>query len=80
MNAEPLTCDNCDRECAMLTEGTGECCLCADASHLCSWCEGNRDREDEHAYERFCESFYGGEVETLDQQHRRLHEEKRKLS
>jgi len=42
--------------------------------------QAHEDAANERNYERFCESFYGGEIETQDEQHRRLHEEKRRLS
>ncbi len=42
--------------------------------------EEYEESRNERAYEAFCEAFYGGEIETLDQEHVRLWEEKRRLS
>lgn len=40
----------------------------------------HEENQNERRYEQFCEAFYGGEVITMDEQHRRDWEEKRRLS
>ena len=39
----------------------------------------HEERQNERAYERFCEAFYGGGVETQQEQYQKAWEEKRRL-
>lgn len=51
-----LTCDNCDKECLLLTEGgIDKCCNCREASEICYLCQN----VNEAAYVHATEPAYG---------------------
>lgn len=78
----PPGCSVAEMERATVGDELAECLGCErpfgdDAEN--DYCPSCRQNQDEAAYERYLESYHGGDIPTMDEQHRLAWEEHQRL-